>query len=243
MRIGLISDIHANYEALAAVLDVIVRLKVDKYICLGDLVGYGASPNEVMDLVRGLSEFTVMGNHDAAVAGQMDYQYYYDAAREVLRWTTESLTEANMDYLKNLPYFRILDGVCYVHGEPITPNEFNYLYTLDQAKNIHGFYDMIQSVTFVGHSHLRRVFELSPDEVLELPDENLTLRPDRKYAIAIGSVGQPRDYDPRAGFVVWDSDTRRVEFYRVEYDIDRAAEKILNAGLPEYFATRLYSGS
>lgn len=243
MRIGIISDIHSNIEALDEVLMVMARLKIDRYVCLGDLVGYGANPSEVMDIVRPLVDFTIMGNHDAAVAGQMDYQYYYDEARDALAWTRESLSEENIEYLKSLPYFRIEEEICFVHGEPIAPERFNYVYTLEQATALSQHYELLRNVTFVGHSHLRRVYEMSDREAVELPVDNFTMRADRKYVIAIGSVGQPRDYDPRAGFVVYDSGARHVEFYRIEYNVEGAADKIIKAGLPEYFATRLYSGS
>ncbi len=243
MRIGILSDIHSNLEALQVVLETMSHLKVDRYICLGDLVGYGASPNEVVDLIRPLVDYTIMGNHDAAVAGFMDYEYYYDSAREALDWTRETLTPENMEYLKGMPYFRLEGDAQFVHGEPMRPELFNYLYTLDHARNLHSHFNAIRKVTFVGHSHLRRVYELSETEVTELPVENLSFKQDKKYAIAIGSVGQPRDYDPRACFVIFDPDIMRTEFYRVEYDVDQAAEKILQAGLPEYFASRLYSGA
>ena len=243
MRIAVISDIHANLEATQVVLNTLKALKIDRYICLGDLVGYGASPNEVMELVCPLVDFTVIGNHDAAVVGRMDSQYYYDSAREVISWTQEQLSPENLAYLESLPYLKTEGGVCYVHGEPLFPEYFNYLYTIEQAQEIHKRYEELSPLILVGHSHLRRVYEFSEDGVIELPVENLTLKQDRKFAIAAGSVGQPRDYDPRAGFIVHDVDRRRIEFYRVAYDIDGAAEKIMKAGLPEYFATRLYSGS
>ncbi len=242
MRIGIISDLHSNLEALQAVLRTLPHLKIDRIVCLGDLVGYGADPDTVVTLVRPLADFTIMGNHDAAVARQMDYHYYYEAAREALDWTRAQLSDDNLTYLKELPYFRVESGACFTHGDPISPHEFNYIYTLEQARQMQAFYELLQPVTFVGHSHLRRAFQLSPTETIELPVDNLTLREDRKYIIAVGSVGQPRDYDARAGFVIYQTDTRRVEFYRVAYDIDRAAEKILNAGLSDYFASRLYGG-
>lgn len=243
MRIGLISDIHSNLEALQVVLGTMKRLKIDRYICLGDLVGYGANPNEVMDLVRPIVDFTTLGNHDAAVAGRMEYHYYYESAREALTWTRQLLSPENINYLKELPYIRTLGEVCYVHGEPINPELFNYVYLIAQATELVEQYDKLSYVTFVGHSHLRRVFELSPTGAVELPVENISLRPDHKYVIAIGSVGQPRDYDPRACFLIYDEDQKRVEFYRVDYDVDAAAEAIMRSGLPEYFATRLFSGS
>lgn len=243
MKICLISDIHANKEALDAVLQDSQKQDPDLYICLGDLVGYGASPNEVMNIIRPLVSFTTMGNHDAAVAGYMDYRFYYEAARSVLDWTKEQLSEENMEYLKSLPYFRIDKDACFVHGEPIAPQDFNYLYTLEQANALAMNFELLQQVTFVGHSHLQRAFEMTPTQVAELPIDSIIMQPERKYAFAIGSVGQPRDYNPDAAYVTFDTEKREVRFFRVPYDIDQSADRILKAGLPEYFASRLYSGS
>lgn len=243
MRTGIVSDIHANLEALQTTLATLPRLKVDRIVCLGDLVGYGGNPEEVVSLLRPLLDGCVVGNHDAAASGLMDYSYYYEAAREVLDWTASQLSPDNRQWLKAQPYILMEEDVCFVHGEPVRPEGFGYLYAQPEVDKLLDFYGMLRPVTFVGHSHLRRVYELSTSEAISLPEENLTLRPDRKYIIAVGSVGQPRDYDPRVSFVIHDDATRRIEFYRVAYDIDSAANRILSVGLPEYFATRLYSGS
>lgn len=243
MRTGIISDIHANLEALQMTLATLPRLKVNRLVCLGDLVGYGGNPQEVVTLLRPLLDVCVVGNHDAAVSGLMDYSYYYDAAREVLDWTAAQLTPDDRTWLSKQPYIFMEEDACFVHGEPVRPEGFGYLYTQGEVDKLLDFYGMLRPVTFVGHSHLRRVYELSPEEAISLPEDNLTLRPDRKYVVAVGSVGQPRDYDPRASFVIYDDSARRIEFYRVSYDIDKTANRIMTVGLPEYFATRLYSGS
>ena len=243
MRTGIISDIHSNLQAAEAVLKFMKNLSIDRYICLGDLVGYGGNPVEVVEMVRPPVEFTVMGNHDAAVAGRMDYTYYYDAARRALDWTRNALKREQLQYLSDLPLLKVNRDVCYVHGEPMVPGDFNYIYTIDHAEGLCPHYDDLQTVTFVGHSHLRRVYEIRPDIALEYPVESMILDAERKYVVAVGSVGQPRDFDTRACCVVWDDEKLAVEFYRIEYDIDGAAQAILSAGLPEYFAARLYSGS
>ncbi len=243
MRIAVISDIHANLEALQAVLSLLGRLRVDRYVCLGDFVGYGANPGEVINLLRVMCDTAIMGNHDAAICGQMNFDHYYGEAREVLLWTKEAMPDDARRYLSELPYFRVEGDICWVHGSPVDPADFHYVYTLEQASGLVRHYDNLKSITFVGHSHLRRIYEIYPDHALEINVDNFTMQESRKYVVAVGSVGQPRDYDPRAAFVVFDSGERRVEFYRVPYDIDKAAEKIINAGLPEFFASRLYSGS
>lgn len=243
MRTAILSDIHSNLEALEAALAAISHLNVGRIVCLGDLVGYGPDPQQVVTRVRQVADFTIMGNHDAAVAGKMDFLYYYDSAKEALLWTREQLSLENLAFLQGLPYIHEEERGCYVHGEPLEPETFNYLYLFEHAEFMRYHYDRLKDVTFVGHSHLRRVYELSPDDVIELPVEDLIFRPDRKYAVAIGSVGQPRDYDPRAAFAVYDDKSHAVTFHRAEYSVDAVAEKILKAGLPDYFATRLYSGA
>lgn len=243
MRIGLISDIHSNLQALETVLDTMNKLKVDRYVCLGDIVGYGANPKEVVDIIRPLVDFTIMGNHDAAVSNKIEFGYYYDDARNALLWTREQLSEDDLAYLANLEYISYEEGICYTHGEPINPEAFGYLYKPEQAMALVPEFDTLKQVTFVGHSHLRRIYDYTRGNMMELPCENITLRPGHKYAIAIGSVGQPRDNDPRACFAIYDTAESRVEFYRIDYDVDKAAESIMNAGLPAYFANRLYSGS
>ena len=243
MRTAILSDIHSNLEALEAALGALTFLRVDRVVCLGDLVGYGADPQAVVSRIREVVQFTIMGNHDAAVAGKMDFLYYYDSAKEALVWTREQLSADNLAFLQALPYSREEGRACYVHGEPLEPETFNYLYLFEHAEFMRYHYAQLKDVTFVGHSHLRRVYELSADDVIELPVEDLVLRPDRKYAIAVGSVGQPRDYDPRAAFAVYDDESHAVTFHRAEYSVDAAAEKILRAGLPDYFAARLFSGA
>ncbi len=243
MRTGIISDIHANLEAMQEVLRLLGRLKVDRYVCLGDFVGYGAAPNEVINLLKVMCDISIMGNHDAAVCGQMDFKHYYGEAKEVLEWSAESLTEDNMKFINSLPYFRMEGDICWVHGTPVDPASFGYVYTIEHATSLCPHYDELKTLTFLGHSHLRRVYEILPDKALEVTVDNFTVQEGKKYVVSVGSVGQPRDYDPRASFVIYDSDERRVEFYRVPYNIDKASERILNSGLPEFFAARLFSGS
>lgn len=243
MRLAILSDIHSNIEALDAVLDALTRQKIDRMVCLGDLVGYGADPQAVVTRIRPLVDFTIMGNHDAAVAGCMEFFYYHENAKEALNWTRQQLGDDNLAYLRNLPYIKEERGVCFVHGEPIEPEAFNYLYLYEHAEFLRYHFPKLAPLTFVGHSHLRRVYEFSEGDVVELPAGHLPLRADRKYAVAVGSVGQPRDYDPRAAYVIFDDESMEVEFCRVPYNVDAAAEKILKAGLPNYFAARLYSGA
>jgi predicted phosphodiesterase len=254
MRVGIFSDTHSNLEALNAVLNAFKSEAVDKLVCLGDTVGYGASPNECCDLVRGIVAFTILGNHDAAVAGRMDYSYYYDAARQALDLHASILSPENMKWLQSLPY-EVREGgsespngmpkdhiISYCHGSPTNIEEFEYIFAPEQAARCLPDWERLADVTFIGHSHLCKSFALRPDDVHEVVAQKFELRAGHKYIISVGSVGQPRDYDNRASYTVYDSKERVFEFKRVAYDIDAAAQKIFSAKLERNFGNRLFIG-
>jgi predicted phosphodiesterase len=244
MRIGIFSDVHANYEALSAVLESFKNEAIDEYHCLGDVVGYGGSPNECADIVRDIARTTILGNHDAAVAGRMDYSYYYEAARHALDVHSEMLSTANAEWLRTLPYSHRLQGidVDLCHGSPVRLEEFDYIFAPEQARECLPMYERMAQLTLIGHSHLCKVFALTPNTVEEMPAVDFNLEPGKKYIVSVGSVGQPRDYDNRASFVIFDSDKKRFHFKRIEYDIESAAEKVLAAKLEQNFANRLRIG-
>ncbi|MGB5285182.1 MAG: metallophosphoesterase [Polyangiales bacterium] len=244
MRLGIFSDVHANLEAMSSVMEAYGSEDIDTYYCLGDVVGYGGSPNECANIVRDVAEVTILGNHDAAVAGRMDYSYYYEAARQALDMHARSLTPQNMAWLKQLPYKHIVEGtgVDLCHGSPVRLEEFEYIFAPDQAAECLPMWNELGHITFIGHSHLCKVFALRPGDVQELPPEDFTLEDGVKYIVSVGSVGQPRDYDNRASYTVYDSDTRSFHFKRIEYDIEGAASKIFGAKLERNFGQRLFIG-
>lgn len=244
MRLGIFSDVHANYEALSAVLEAYRKERIDVYYCLGDTVGYGGSPNECADMIRELAKLTILGNHDAAVSGRMDYSYYYEAARHALDVHASVITGENMEWLKQLPYEHKLEdiNVLLCHGSPVRLEEFEYIFAPEQARECLPLWDKLGHITLIGHSHLCKVFALSPDHVEELPATDFVLDPEKKYIVSVGSVGQPRDFDNRASYTVYDSDAKRFEFKRIEYDIELAADKVLRAKLERNFAQRLFIG-
>ncbi|MAQ18468.1 MAG: metallophosphoesterase [Sandaracinus sp.] len=244
MRFGIFSDVHANIEALSAVMRGFEDEDIDEYYCLGDVVGYGASPNECSDLVRETAKVTILGNHDAAVAGRMDYSYYYEAARQALDLHANTLSDENLAWLKTLPYkHEVRDtGVHLCHGSPLRLEEFEYIFAPEQARECLQMWDDLGHITLIGHSHLCKVFELRPGSVEELPAERFQLDPDAKYIVSVGSVGQPRDYDNRASFTTFDTESRTFDFKRVEYDIESAASKIFQSKLERNFGHRLFIG-
>ena len=242
MRIGIFSDVHANLEALRAVIEAYQSERIDKYVCIGDTVGYGASPNECCNLVRELVDFTILGNHDAAVAGRMDYSYYYDAARNALDLHASLLSPENLEWLKGLPYEVREDGLTYCHGSPINLEEFEYIFSTEQAARCLELWDDLATVTFIGHSHLCKAFALTREDVFEVIAPRFVIRPEHRYIISVGSVGQPRDYDNRASYTVYDTAEKTFEFKRVAYDIDLAAQKIFDCDLERNFGNRLFLG-
>ena len=242
MRIGIFSDVHANSEALTAVVGALEKERIDRYVCLGDTVGYGGSPNECCDIVRRLTAFCILGNHDAAVAGRMDYSYYYDAARQALDFHAEVLSRDNMEWLKTLPYQRREGDLYYCHGSPLNLEEFEYIFAPEQAARCLPIWEELGEITFIGHSHLCKAFALSRDEVFEVVSPKFTIRPGHRYIISVGSVGQPRDYDNRASYTIYDTEERTFEFKRVAYDIESAANKIYDADLERNFGNRLFLG-
>src|SRR5947208_11771612 len=193
MRTAILTDIHANLEALTACISAAEAQKVDRFVCLGDTVGYGADPNAACDLVRAKCDFAVLGNHDAAVAGRMDYSYYYAAAREVLDWTAAHLSPENMQWLRGLEYAKTEGSVVYGHASPREPSAFEYVFALEQAEDLVMRAEHLAHLTFIGHSHLQRAFLLGPD-VKDVWMERLRIDDAQKYLCSIGSCGQPRDY-------------------------------------------------
>jgi diadenosine tetraphosphatase ApaH/serine/threonine PP2A family protein phosphatase len=242
MRTAILTDVHANIEALTACVAAAETGGADRFVCLGDTVGYGANPNEACDFIREKCEFSVLGNHDAAVAGRMDYSYYYAAAREVLDWTAARLTKENLSWLRSLPYTHKERNVLYGHASPRDPAAFEYIFALEQAEDLvlHST-EELPHLTFIGHSHLQRAFLLGAD-VRDVWEEQVRIENGNKYLCSIGSCGQPRDYDPRSCYGIWDDAQKIVEYHRVQYDVDKTARKILDAGLSAHFARRLLHG-
>lgn len=243
MRYGIFSDTHANLEALEAVLRQFDKQRVEALVCIGDTVGYGAQPNECCDRVRTLTRHTILGNHDAAVAGRMDYSYYYDAAREALDHHSNTITSDNMKWLRTLRYREADGDTHFCHGSPLDLEQFDYIFTTDQAATCIPIRERLGQVTFIGHSHLCKSYALGKERVYEVITKRFEVHPEFRYIVSVGSVGQPRDHDPRASFTIYDSDEGVFEFHRVEYDVAAAAQRIFDdERLSDSFGARLFAG-
>lgn len=242
MRFAIISDIHSNLEALQAVIKRIEQEKVERIVCLGDVIGYGASPNECCEIVRNKVDFCLLGNHDAALTGAMDEGMYYQAARHVLHWTREHITDENYKWLYSLPYTKVEGDLGFFHAAPLMPSGFFYVVHQSEAQTHSSFFDRLKPINFIGHSHLTAIFMLGHKRAKAVDEKQVGIKPDFRFIVNVGSVGQPRDKDPRACFAIWNSDTQTLQYIRVEYDIDTSAGKIISAGLDEKFAKRLFLG-
>lgn len=245
MIIGIFSDVHSNLEALTTVVEAYEEdeREPEMYVCLGDVVGYGANPNECCEIVRDLAEITILGNHDAAVCGRMNYAFYYDAARNALDWHAEQLEEHHHEWLRSLPYAETWEDVEFCHGSPINREDFEYVFNVHQANQLIDHWDELEHITFIGHSHLTKSFSLHPEEgAVEMTPPLLEFEPDKKYIVTVGSVGQPRDNDNRACYGLYDSEAKTFEYNRIDYDVRSAARKIFQSDLSSDFAKRLFFG-
>ena len=240
MKTAILSDVHANLEALKAVLAVAAERRVGRILCLGDVVGYGASPNECLNLIRDHGEMVLLGNHDSAASGGGEVARFNPNAKAAALWTTKVLTPENRDFLKGLPLSRHLEPYFYVHASPAAPRDWEYIFDKFDAEPQFQFF--MEHACFIGHTHQPAIFERSSSGAASLPPTQLRFDPVHRYIVNVGSVGQPRDRDPRACFVVLDEPEGRIEYVRVPYDIVTAQEKILAAGLPPVLASRLTNG-
>jgi diadenosine tetraphosphatase ApaH/serine/threonine PP2A family protein phosphatase len=244
VRFAIFSDVHGNLEALEAVLAHAARAKIGFHLCLGDVIGYGADPNECVDRVRALTPGVCLrGNHDAAVVDASERAFFHEVALQGIHYSAEHLTAANTDYLQALPYvYRGHARMMAAHASPYRPEAWEYV--LDTLGAERAFEAMSPArVAFIGHSHSPVVFIDDGNVQRYPPNETFALDLGaRRYVMNVGSVGQPRDGNPDASYVVYDDETDSVTHHRVRYDREKAAEKILRAGLPPVLAERLLIG-
>ena len=246
MRALVVSDLHSNIEALRAVMNRVRRKKYEQVICLGDFVGYGAQPNQVLDTMRlwKTRKLYIRGNHDRVAAGIDEGVGFNNVAKQAALWTRDHLSAPNRNFLKNLPLGPLSDnGVVICHGSPHDEDEyvFNESHAA-QVFTLHG-----GDVILYGHTHLPAVFwadaHYKVHGYLVRGEATVKLDPGVRYLINPGSVGQPRDRNPLASFAIYDSARRTVQFFRVPYDVEKTQIAILKAGLPRILADRLAHGT
>lgn len=240
MKYGIFGDIHGNIEAFQEVVRAYAAKDIDRYICVGDIVGYGADPARCIEEVKRLNVETVCGNHERASTGLMNADYFNYAAKAAVERTKEILSEEDKEFLKSLELVINKDDFSVVHGSLVRPDFFYYIMDILSAENC--FRKMERDLCFIGHSHVPRIFFMEEGEVKRTFDNFITLKPGVKYIVNVGSVGQPRDGDPRAAFCIFDDKKRTIEIKRVDYDIESARKKILESGLPAKLGERLLEG-
>jgi predicted phosphodiesterase len=245
MKYLIFTDIHGNLEAFKAMLDFVEDKEIDHYLFLGDLVGYGASPNEIVEMIRKLEPLSLIrGNHDKAVAGLDSAQSFNPIAASAIHWTREKIHKKNMDFLKELEKGpKVVNGdITICHGAPF--DEDHYIFGEFDASE--AFIHFETPLCFFGHTHFPFVY-MESDHTLEgmfvIGDESeIQVEEGVQYLINPGSIGQPRDRNPKAGCAVFDNETGKITFFRIEYDIKAAQDKITAAHLPSALAERLAVG-
>jgi len=233
---AIISDIHGNLEALNRVLEYLQEKGITGIYCLGDVVGYGPNPNECVELVKDNCKVVLMGNHDYAAIGLANIEYFNEYAKISTYWTQDILSEENLKYLKSLPFTFTNDRYHLVHASPKNPSSWDYVLSVNDAKQQIREFD--QNICFIGHSHVPVIFSDSD----YYRKKNFLFTKDQKYLVNVGSIGQPRDGDPRTCFVLYDDEQNSVEYVRLDYEIQKSYNKIINVGLPVFLAERLLKG-
>jgi predicted phosphodiesterase len=239
MRYAYFGDIHGNLPALNAVLDDIGRQKVDELVCMGDIVGYGADPVACLEKVRDMGCLCLIGNHDHAALEKLDIEFFNIYAKQAAIWTRTQLKAEHKDYLASLGFVEHHNEFVMVHGSLHVPEMFNYIQSPYDAEM--SFAEMDVRLMFNGHTHIPITF-FNTDPLTYTMDEEILLNPDVKTIVNVGSVGQPRDEDPRAAYAIFDNEEKKVTIKRIDYDIQTAGERIRAVGLPEALAIRLELG-
>jgi len=237
MRYLILSDIHSNLSALNACLEDAENKGIDKIICLGDIVGYAAKPNQCIDILKKKKAICILGNHDAACINKIELNWFNSLARFCIEWTIKELKKENKDFLYKLPEKFYTEEFFAVHGSPFSPlKEY-----MNEEVAFLSFQKISQNILLCGHSHIPFIIEVGKELLPIKGDKTISLKNSR-FVISIPSVGQPRDLDPKAGYAILDLKKMAIEIYRVEYDIEQTIEEILEASLPKIFAERLRYG-
>lgn len=241
MRYAIFADVHSNLEALEAVLAAYENESIDKYLCVGDVVGYAANPRECIQNLKNICTITVAGNHDWASVNLFSTDKFNNFAAEAIFWTRQNLGEGDRYFLEALKLTYQNEDLTLVHGTLDRPGDFNYLtdgYIAEETFNL-----MQTNVCFIGHSHVAGIFIKGQDDrITYRQDNSMDIKQENKYIINVGSVGQPRDGIPYAAYCVYDTKEKELWIKRVNYDRETTRKKIIAAGLPGFLGDRLMMG-
>lgn len=242
MRYAIFGDIHGNYDALETVVAAMKEHNPDQYICMGDVVGYGAEPVRCIETVLSLNCDTIAGNHDWAAIERISIDFFNAYAKAAALWTRDALNDEHKAWLGELPLTLTYDHCAVAHGTFHQPEAYNYIQTVFDAQlSFEALKNLDSVVGFLGHSHVPVGF-FDTDPITYTLDAEIPVEEDAAMIVNVGSVGQPRDENPQAAWCLYDTEARTITINRLDYDIDAAAAKIREAGLPEILAQRLYHG-
>ncbi len=241
MRYGIFSDIHSNLEASQAVMDAYKKEDIDKYFCVGDIVGYAADPQECIQKIRIQADITVAGNHDWASVDLFSIDYFNPVAKQAILWTREKLDKGDKIFLESLKLVYKNKDLTLVHGTLDSPEDFNYM---KSSYFVYKSFELLETnICFVGHSHIAGIFVKDKSGKLYYKeDNNIDIVEGYQYIINVGSVGQPRDGNFKAAYCIYDTETKKVQIKRINYNVNVTVKKIIQAGLPRFLAERLLTG-
>lgn len=241
MRYGIFSDIHSNLEALTSVFESMDSRGVTRRVCLGDAVGYGASPNECVELIREKSQITLLGNHDSVALGRESSENFNFYARKAIEWTKENISESTRSFLDKLAYVVDEPPLTFVHASPRSPVDWYYITSFDDAIDAFSFFN--ERICFVGHTHMPSIVVMENEQSFWVSETlNHKLLPNQRVLVNVGSVGQPRDRIPLASWCYCDTDEMVLEIVRVPYNIAKTQERMRENDFAEFLINRLAEG-
>lgn len=226
MRYAIISDIHGNAEALQAVLNDIKTRAIDSIVCLGDIVGYYPDPESCVEMVRNHATLCVAGNHDYAAIGRIDTQNFTYYAFAAMEWTKQNISERAKEFLRSLPLTIEKDNMFFTHSSPSNPQDWSYVFPDSEEAVFEAFNSLVFPLNFIGHTHWPSIMIQEGDRIILHPDHLIKTNKQNFYLINVGSVGQPRDFDSRSSYSVYDSETGEIVIYRIPYDYTVTQRKI-----------------
>ena len=239
MKYAIISDIHGNVEALQAVLKDIKTRSVDSIVCLGDVVGYYPDPERCIELVRENVSLCVAGNHDYAAINRIDIQSFTYYAYAAMEWTRRNISKEAVDFLSALPLTIEKDGVFFTHSSPSNPQDWIYVFPDSEDAVFEAFNSLKFRLNFIGHTHWPSIMIQEGSKIILHSTHSITLSKNNFYLVNVGSVGQPRDFDSRCCYAIYDTDAAEISLIRIPYDYAITQKKIMDNNLPAFLAQRL----
>jgi predicted phosphodiesterase len=242
MKYAIISDIHGNLEALQAVLKDIDSRAIDVMVCLGDIVGYYPNPEDCIELVRNRVDICVAGNHDYAAIGKIDTQNFTYYAFAAMEWTKHNISEKAKEFLRSLSLTIERDNMFFTHSSPSNPQDWSYVFPDSEEAVFEAFKCLVHRINFIGHTHWPSIMIQENDRVILHSEHKIKLQESNYYLINVGSVGQPRDFDSRSCYAIYNTEENEISLVRVKYDFTITQKKIRNKKLPLFLAERLEKG-